>query len=134
MVELTHGAMRKHEFYATRSGAAAPAPIAAVEVAAVPSWCSWGFGETLAPALQRPGNQLRFSFGEERDVVLGGDPLTRGLLAAIDGRRQVAAILEAGAASPGRPTPGAVARRWTEAADALRAVGALALHRPPRAA
>ncbi|MSQ31551.1 MAG: class I SAM-dependent methyltransferase [Dehalococcoidia bacterium] len=132
VAELLHGAMRKHEFYASRAVAPTPPAIASGDGAAVPAWCSWGFGEMLAPALERPGNELRFSFGEERDVTLGGDPLTRRLLGAIDGRRAVAAILEVGAAAAGRPTPGAVSRRWAEAAGALRAAGALALHLPAR--
>ena len=128
VAELMHGAMRKHEFYAAPASAPPPPTVEAGERSAAPVWCTWGFGEMLAPALERPGNQLRFSFGEERDVLLGGDALTRRLLGAVDGERSVAAILETGLGVPGRPSPSAVVRKWTEVATALRDVGALALH------
>ncbi len=129
VAELLHGAMAKHEFYAVASDAAPVSPLASADPEAVPVWSAWGFGEKLAPALQRPGDQLRFSFGDERDVALGGDPLTRALLAGIDGRRPVAAILDAAADVKGRPSAAAVQRRWAEMAAALRDVGALAFQR-----
>ncbi|MFA7249304.1 MAG: class I SAM-dependent methyltransferase [Dehalococcoidia bacterium] len=130
VAELLHGAMPKHEFYAAPASAAAPPPIRSDEPAARPAWSSWRFAEVLAPALQRPGNQLRFTFGEERDVPLGGDAITRRLLGAIDGQRDVASILEAASRLPERPSARQVLRRWVESADALRAVGALSMHLP----
>lgn len=128
IAELLHGSMSKHEFYAAAVESPAPAPIAADDAQATPVWCTWEFGALLASALPRPGNQLRFTFGEERDLVLGGDAITRRLLGAVDGRRTVEAVLAAGAAAPAPPSPTQVRRRWIELCEPLRAVGALALH------
>lgn len=130
VAELLHGGMLKHEFYAARAEGPTPPTIAADDEQATPAWCTWGFGALLAPALERPGNQLRFSFGEERDLALGGDAITRRLLGAIDGRRTIAAILATGAEAPGRPSLAQVRRRWLELCAPLRAAGALALHGP----
>ena len=133
--ELLHGAMRKHEFYAAADtdgnadGAGAPGEIPSDDATARPLWTTWGFGAMLAPVLDRPGNQLRFSFGEERDVTLGGDAITRALLRGIDGTRTVGDLLATAARLPERPSARQALRRWTEIADALRALGALALHR-----
>lgn len=128
--ELLHGAMAKHEFYAAPAGAPVLPAIASDDPLARPAWSTWQFGDLLAPALQRPGNQLRFTFGEERDVTLRGDGLTRALLGAIDGRRDVAGIFEVAARLPERPTATQIRRRWAEVVDPLRAVAALAMHLP----
>lgn len=84
----------------------------------------------LAPALERPANQLRFSFGEEHDQAVSGDTVTRALLGAIDGRRNLRSILDVAERLPERPSARNVARRWVEAAGPLRAVAALAMHLP----
>lgn len=130
LAELLHGAMVKHEFYAAPESAPAVAAIASDEPYAVPCWTAWKFGEALAVGLQRPGNQLRFSFGEERSLTLGGDAITRALLGAVDGTRDVAAILDAAMRLPDRPSARQVQKRWVEAADGLRSVAALAMHLP----
>jgi SAM-dependent methyltransferase len=129
VAELLHGSMKKHEFYAAPATAPVPAPIATDEPTARPAWTSWKFGEALAAGLKRPGNQLRFTFGEERDCPVGGDAITRSLLGAIDGVRDVAGIFEIAMRLPDRPSARQVQRRWLEAADPLRAVAALAMHR-----
>ncbi|MDA0302477.1 MAG: class I SAM-dependent methyltransferase [Chloroflexi bacterium] len=130
VAELLHGSMKKHEFYAARATASIPAAIATDDPAARPSWTSWKFGEALAAGLKRPGNQLRFTFGEERDCPVAGDAITRSLLGAIDGVRDVAGIFEITMRQPDRPSARQVQRRWLEAVDPLRAVAALAMHRP----
>ena len=130
VAELLHGAMSKHQFYAAPAGAPVPPVIASDDLAARPAWCTWKFGELLTPALGRPGNELRFSFGEERDLVLRGDAVTRGLLAAIDGHRDVRIILEMASHLPDRPSARQVLHRWVEIAGSLRAVAALAMHLP----
>ena len=130
VAELLHGAMIRHEFYAMRADAAIPAPIASDDASAIPMWTSWGFGDKLAGALKTPGNQLKFTFGEEREVPVGGDAITRSLLGGIDGRRDVATIFERALALPDRPSARQVQRRWLEAADPLRAAAALAMHLP----
>ena len=122
--------MKKHEFYAAPAGAPAPPVIASDDPVARPAWTSWKFGEALAVGLQRPGNQLRFTFGEERDLALGGDAVTRALLGAVDGTREVASSLEAATRLPDRPSARLVQKRWLEAADGLRSVAALAMHLP----
>ena len=128
VAELLHGAMPKHEFYA----APASAPVSVIpsdDRAARPVWSTWKFGEVLGPGLAQAGNQLRFTFGEERDVTLGGDAITSSLLRGVDGTRTVADILDEASRLSDRPSPRQVLRRWVEIADGLRAVGALALHR-----
>ena len=128
VAELLHGSLAKHEFYAAPANA--PAMTIASDVrGARPVWSTWKFGEMLEPALKRPGNQLRFTFGEERHVVLGGDAITRCLLGGIDGTRTVAELYELAAQLPDRPSARQVQRRWIEIAEPLRAVAALAMHR-----
>ncbi len=129
VAELLHGAMPKHEFYAARSEHSEQV-VATDDVTARPVWCSWQFGDMVAPALERPGNQLRFTFGEERDLALGGDAITRSLLRDIDGQRTVGDLFERASHLSDRPSARQVQRRWAEIADPLRAVGALALHLP----
>ena len=130
VAELMHGSMYRHEFYATSDDAPAPPIVAIDEPTAIPAWSAWQFGAMLAPALERPGNQLRFSFGEERDQAVSGDTVTRALLGAIDGRRNLRGILDVAERLPERPSARNVARRWAEAAGPLRAVAALAMHLP----
>lgn len=130
VAELLHGAMKKHEFYAAPATAPVPPAIATDDPSARPAWTSWKFGEALAVGLKRPGNQLRFSFGEERDCPVGGDAVTRSLLGAIDGARDVAGIFEIAMRLPDRPSARQVQRRWLEAVDPLRAVAAVAMHHP----
>ena len=130
VAELLHGAMLKHEFYAAPATAATPSTIATDDRTARPAWTSWRFGEALAVGLTRPGNQLRFTFGEERACPVPGDPVTRSLLGAIDGTRDVASIFEIAMRLPDRPGAGQVRKRWLEAVDPLRAVAALAMHLP----
>lgn len=62
--------------------------------------------------------------------MLRGDAITRGLLVAINGRRDVRVILEMASHLPDRPSARQVLRRWVEIADSLRAVAALAMHLP----
>ena len=130
VAELLHGAMVRHEFYAAPASAPTPPVIASDEPTARPRWTSWGFGDKLAKALTLPGNQLRFTFGEEREVPVGGDAITRSLLGSIDGTRDVAAMRAITMQLPDRPSERQVLRRWVEAADALRGAGALAMHLP----
>ncbi len=130
VAELLHGAMVRHEFYASPASATVPPTIASDDPVARPMWTSWGFGEKLARALTQPGNQLRFTFGEEREVPVGGDAITRSLLGSVDGTRDVATMFEIAARLPDRPSRRQVQRRWVEAADALRAAAALAMHLP----
>ncbi|MGE3858298.1 MAG: hypothetical protein AB7G21_15200 [Dehalococcoidia bacterium] len=130
MAELLHGALKKHEFYAAPAGAPPPPAIASDDPVARPAWTTWKFGEVLAGGLRQPGNQLRFSFGEERALAVSGDPVTRALLGAIDGTRDVATILEVAATLPERPSARSVQKRWLEVADGLRSVAALAMHLP----
>jgi len=130
VAELLHGAMKKHEFYAAPASAPAPPVIASDDPTARPAWTSWKFGEALAVGLRQPGNQLRLTFGEERALALGGDAVTRTLLGAVDGTRDVAGIMDAATRLPDRPSARQVQKRWLEAADGLRAVAALAMHLP----
>ena len=130
VAELLHGAMIRHEFYAMRADAPIPSPVASDDPAAIPAWTSWGFGAKLAGALHTPGNQLRFTFGEEREVPVGGDAITRSLLGGIDGRRDVGSLVQQALALPDRPSERQVRTRWLAAAGPLRAAAALAMHLP----
>ena len=130
VAELLHGAMVRHEFYASPASAPAPPVIASDELTARPTWTSWKFGEKLANALKQPGNQLRLTFGDEREVPVGGDAITRSLLGSVDGTRDVSSMFAIAMRLPDRPSARQVQRRWVETADALRAAAALAMHLP----
>ena len=76
LLALERAGLPVHE-YATRlvkkaivgTGGAGKAPIQAMLGVLLP-------GAKLAGALHTPGNQLRFTFGEEREVPVGGDAIT----------------------------------------------------------
>lgn len=128
--ELMHGRMAKHHFFAVPEESDTPVQPAADDRAAVPAWTAWEFDVPLGHALAQAGTQLRFGMGEEREILVSGDPLNRRLLGAVDGQRTVRAILDdACVAFPGQ-TAEQVRRRWVELCDAMREIAALVLFQP----
>jgi SAM-dependent methyltransferase len=128
--ELMHGRMAKHHFFAVRVDALTPEQPAADALDAVPAWTAWEFDVPLGHALAQAGTQLKFGMGEEREILVNGDPLNRRLLAAVDGERSVRTILdESRSAFPGQ-TPEQIRRRWVELCEAMREIAALVLNRP----
>lgn len=127
VAELMHGGMTKHECFLERDDAPARERVVADDPAAVPAWCAWGFGDQVAAALGRLGNEFRCTFGPEREVVVPVDALARHFFASIDGTRTVGEILEGATARQPSVSRRQATRRWVEFCEAFRAVAALAL-------
>ncbi len=128
--ELMHGRMTKHHFFAVPAEASPPTQPAADDPSTVPTWTAWQFDVPLGQALARPGTQLKFGMGEDRQIVVNGDPLNRRLLGAIDGHRDVGTILEEAWRAFPAQTPEQIRRRWVELCEGMREIAALVLFRP----
>lgn len=128
--ELMHGRMAKHHFFAMRAEATPPAQPAADDRDAVPVWTARQFDTPLRQAIAQPGTVLAFDVGEDRDMTLNGDALNRRLLGAVDGHRNVGAILDEVSGLLTTQTPEQIRRRWVELCDALRDIALMVLYAP----
>jgi SAM-dependent methyltransferase len=129
VAELLHGRMIKHEFYAARAGAVSPAPSAIAAPSAVrprvyePALAAW---LQLLQPIEQP---FHLTSTEGFTITLDLGAADCALLAAVDGRRTLAAIFDrAGDAlrAAGRPASrSALESAWRRFAPELEAAGYL---------
>jgi SAM-dependent methyltransferase len=129
VAELLHGRMIKHEVYAARSGGRPPLPSAASPAAAVTPRI---YESALAAWLQRlqpVAQPFHLASTEGFTLTLELSATDCALLAAVDGRRPLAAVFDhaaAAVAATGTPTSRhALAAAWHRLATELEAVGYL---------
>ncbi|MCC7362925.1 MAG: class I SAM-dependent methyltransferase [Dehalococcoidia bacterium] len=112
--ELLNGKLQTHSFYVSR-GPVAPAP-SPLDETATPDWLQYDSSLARAQVEGRP--ELRLNF-EGLDFQMTLDPVRRALLKLVDGRRPLAAIIDAVAAKYPKQPREAILRAWQETHDGL---------------
>jgi SAM-dependent methyltransferase len=100
--ELLNGRMSKHLFFAARRDAALPAPPAADDEAAIPTWLNVDPAGWIAEAIaNKPTLVIEYEALKYEQRL---DPLPRAFLRAVDGKRTLKDVVDQVAAQfPGQP-------------------------------